>query len=361
MSALSTRVSRVAAAMVALVLGVAARAGAQAEIKVSDDVNVRFGFNGHLQYDTITEPGTDERTTNLFARRVEIYFAGQVAQNVTFFVETLAPNLGKTLPSGKNITPSPIIQDGYAELQAATGLIFDAGLLRVPFSRNGLQGTSTFLVLDYGPYTFDQGTVTLSSTGRDTGVQARGYVWSNRLEYRAGVFQGARDAQSDNALRYAGRVQLNVFEPITTFLYAGTYLGTKKVLSFGAAFDRQSRYRGYDVDAFAEIPAGPGALTGQVDVTRFDGGPNSVTLPKENTALVELGYLVRAWHVTPVLQFARRGVVDTEAGDERRTSLGATYWLSGNNVNIRGVYTHVKPHAARAQHEVTVQLQVFYF
>jgi hypothetical protein len=353
--------SRIGFACFALALATAGPAQAQAEIKVNDTVNFRLGIVGQFQYDTIDMPDSSARTTNLFARRLELFFAGQLAKNVTFLVETVAPNIGRTLPSGKNITPSTIVQDVYAEIHAATGLIFDGGLMRVPFSRNGLEATSTFLPMDYGPYTFDQGTVTQSSTGRDTGFQVRGYVLSNRLEYRAGVFQGARDTQSTNAQRYAGRVQLNVFDPETSFLYSGTYLGTKKVLAIGAAFDKQSRYQGYDVDAFADVPAGPGAVTAQVDFNRLDGGMASV-LPKQNNVLFEVGYLIKEWNVTPVLQFARRGMVGTNIGDEQRTSVGANYYLSGQNVNITAAYTRIKPASpVGARNEVTIQLQVFYF
>jgi hypothetical protein len=354
-------IPRIAFACMALALTAATPAYAQAEIKVNDNVHVKFGIVGQFQFDTIDDPETSVDTTNLFVRRLELFFAGQVAKNVTFFVETVGANVGKTLPSGKNISPSPILQDAYAEIQATTALMFDAGLMRVPFSRNGLDGTSSFLPIDYGPYTFEQGAVTQSSAGRDTGFQVRGYVLSNRLEYRAGVFQGARDAQSDNSQRYAGRVQLNVLEPETSFLYSGTYLGTKKVLAIGAAFDKQSEYRGYDVDAFADLPAGPGAVTAQIDFNRLDGGPRSL-LPKQNDVLVELGYLIKAWNVTPVLQFARRGIVDTSDGDEQRASIGANYWLSANNVSIKGAYTRIKQKGhTGAQHEMTIQLQLFYF
>jgi hypothetical protein len=349
--------------LVALVLAGARCAHAQTslpEIRVSDTVNFRLGFNGQFQLDTIDSSDQSDTTTNLFTRRLELFFAGQVAKNVTFFVETVAVNVGKTGPSGKALSVAPVVQDVYGEIHVATALLVDAGLLRVPFSRNGLEAVSSFLPIDYGPYTFVRDAITQSSIGRDTGVQLRGYLYSNRLEYRAGVFQGARDAAGDNAQRYAGRVQVNLLEPETSFLYSGTYLGAKKVLAIGAAFDRQSEYHAYDVDAFADLPLGPGAITAQVDVNRLDGGAN-VLLPKQNDLLVELGYLVKAWQLTPVMQLARRDMVGTNTGDERRASVGANYWISSNNVSVKGAYTHITRPGLSAQHEFTVQLQVFYF
>jgi hypothetical protein len=358
-------ISRNALACFALALAAATPARAQtpapAEIKVNDTVNFRLGITSQFQFDTIDNPDTPDWTTNLFARRLELFFAGQVAKNVTFFVETVAANVGKTLPSGKNIGFAAIVQDVYAEIHASKALMIDAGLMRTPFSRNGLEAVSTFLPIDYGPFTFERDPITQSSVGRDTGFQVRGYLLSDRLEYRAGAFQGARDPQSDNALRYTGRVQLNLLEPETNFLYSGTYLGTKKVLAVGAAFDKQSQYHGYDVDAFTDVPAGPGAVTAQVDFNRFDGGGNPL-LPKQNDLLVELGYLIKAWHLTPVLQVADHHIVGTDIGDDRRASFGANYWLSSYNVNIKGAYTRIKrAGVVGPQHEVTVQLQVAYF
>jgi hypothetical protein len=352
---------KVFASIVAAVALIAANPTSAQEIKVNDTVNFRLGIVGQFQYDTINLPETPGWTTNLFARRLELFFSGQVAKNVTFFVETVAPNVGKRFPAGKTISVSPVLQDAYAEINAATYLMFDAGMMRVPFSRNSLQGTSTFLPIDYGPYTFEQAALTESSTGRDTGFQVRGYALSNHLEYRTGIFQGTRNIASDNSQRYAGRVQVNLLDPETSFLYAGTYLGAKKVLGIGAAFDKQSQYQAYDVDAFTELPAGPGTVTAQIDFNRFDGGLSSL-LPKQNALLFELGYFVKAWKVTPVLQVAHRGIVGTDIGDERRASFGANYWLSANNVSVKGALTRIKqPGSVGAQHEVTVQLQVFYF
>src|SRR5207302_7067997 len=93
--------------LVAFVLGVfvCRPAAAQVLIKVSEDVNFKLGVLGQFQGDTLEDPGTGADTNNLFVRRLRLLFGGQVAKNVTFFVETDTPNLGKTLPAGKNIQP----------------------------------------------------------------------------------------------------------------------------------------------------------------------------------------------------------------------------------------------------------------
>ncbi|HEY2151412.1 MAG TPA: porin [Vicinamibacterales bacterium] len=336
-------------------------AAAQIVIKGDDDMNFKLGVLGQFQADTIDNPNDEPNTNNLFVRRLRLMFGGQVHKNVSFFAETDTPNLGKTLPAGKNIQPSMILQDAYVEVRFADALLVDAGLMFVPFSRNALQSAATLLPIDYGAYTFSDSAPEQSATGRDTGFQARGYFAGNHLEYRIGVFQGMRDGGSDNSFRYTGRVQYNALDPESGFFYTGTYLGKKRILAIGAAFDTQKDFHAYDADVFFDYPVGPGAVTAQFDYNHFDGGVTLTTLPKQNDVLVEGGYLIRALKLTPLVQIAHRDISDLSAGDETRVAGGANYWWAGHNVNVKGLCTRISPTGLAAQNEFTVQLQVFVF
>jgi hypothetical protein len=316
---------------------------------------------GQFQADTISNPEPEPNTNNLFVRRMRLIFAGQVAKNVTFFVQTDAPNLGKVLPAGKNITPSVILQDAYASIKVADALTFDSGLIFVPGSRDNLTLTSTLLPIDYGPFTFSDATGEESTLGRDTGVQARGYLLGSRLEYRLGAFQGFRDADSDNPFRYAGRVQYNLIGTDIGYLYTGTSLGKRKVLAVGATFDAQQTFRAFDADVFFDHPLGPGAVTAQFDYNHFDGGSRLTTLPKQNDILVEAGYLINALKLTPLFELARRDIAGGRAGDETIASVGANYWWAGLHANVKAAYSRISPKGLPKQNEFTVQLQVFYF
>jgi hypothetical protein len=355
----ATRRSSVVA--LGLLLAAATPASAQVVIRANEDVSFTLGVLGQFWADTVDNPDPAPTTNNLFVRRVRLLFGGQVAKRVSFFVETDAPNLGRTLPGGKNIQPSMIVQDIYASFKAADAFTLDAGLMFVPFSRNSLQSAATLLPIDYGAYTFTQSAPTQSATGRDTGFQARGYLLANHLEYRAGVFQGRRDAVSANSFRVVGRAQYNVLDTETGFFYSGTYLGRKKIFAIGAAVDGQSDFRAYDADTFFDYPIGPGALTARLDYSHFDGGITFVTLPKQDDVLVEAGYLVRAAKLTPVLQWQHRNIAGTSVGDETRTSVGANYWWAAHNASVKAAYTRIAPAGLGTQHEVTIQLQVFYF
>jgi hypothetical protein len=337
-------------------------AHAQAIIKVSEDVNFRVGVLGQFQGDWIEDPAADDTTQNLFIRRVRLLFGGQVAKNVSFFVETDAPNLGRTLPGGKNISPSLIVQDAYGEFKAHNAFALDAGLMFVPFSRNSIQSAATLLAIDYGAFTFAQSGPTQSTIGRDAGFQAKGYFLANRLEYRLGAFQGARDTASHRSFRYAGRVQVQLLEPeVPGFFYTGTYLGRRKVVAVGAAFDTQSDYQAYDGDVFVDVPVGPGAVTAQLAYNRFDGGDTFLTLPEQDVFFAEAGYLIRNLKLTPVVQFTRRDVTSTPLGDETRWSVGLNYWWAAHNANIKAAYNRIDPRGPVEQNGFTIQLQVFFY
>jgi len=335
---------------------------AQLTVSAGSDVSIKFGILGQVQGDSIDEPVTDSHTNNLFIRRIRLLVGGQVAPKVTFFFETDAPNLGRRLANGKNIEPSLIVQDALATFRPSDAFMLDAGLMFIPFSRNSVQSAASLLPIDYGAFTFTASAPTQSTTGRDTGFQARGYLMRKHLEYRAGAFQGARDNVSSNAFRYAGRVQYNVFDVEDGYLYTGTYLGKKKMLAVGGGFDTQKDYHAWDADVFFDRPLGhAGALTAQFDYNRFDGQTFLTTVPKQNDVLVEAGYYVTALKLMPYVQFANRDVTDTSTGDDKRVSVGLNYWLAGHNANIKGAYTRLKTNGLPDRNEWTVQFQFFYF
>ena len=358
---MQTPTLRTAACVLVLLVLPTIPAHAQVIVKAGDDVNFRLGVLGQFQADSVDSPAPEPNTNNLFIRRLRLIFGGQVARRVTFFVETDAPNLGRTLPAGKNIQPSVILQDAYASVKVHDAFTLDAGLMFVPFSRNSLQSAATLLPVDYGVNTFNASAPTQSITGRDTGFQARGYLLANRLEYRAGAFQGMRDAGSADAFRYAARVQYNVLEPETGFFYTGTYLGAKKILAVGAAVDTQKDFHAVDADAFFDFPMGIGALTAQIDYNRLDGGDTLRALLKQHDILVEAGYLFRSAKLTPLLQYQHRDLAGRDTGDETRTAIGANYWWAGHNANVKALYTRIAPAGTRKQNQWTVQLQMFSF
>lgn len=344
-----------------LLVGVATAAPGQVQIKVNENVNFKVGVLLQTQADELQDAASRSYAQNVFIRRARLLLGGQIAPNLTFFAETDSPNLGKSVTTGtKNSSPSLFLQDAYFEYKVKDAFAIDAGLMLVSPSRNGLQSAASLLPLDYGPHTFANSAPTQSSAGRDTGVQARGYLIGNRLEYRAGVFQGMRDTPN-RELRFTGRVQYNFFDPETSYFYTGTYLGKKKVLALGAGIDHQHKYDGYAVDAFLDYPLKGGAVTAQLDHIRYNGSTFLKSLPDQHDTLLEAGYLFGKTRFMPVVQLAKRNIAGRTLGDENRYGGGFNYFLTGHNANIKALYTRIDGKGLRAANQFTVQLQFFYF
>lgn len=348
-------------AVVGLAL-IALPAWAQAVIKVNDNVNFKFGILLQTQGDELQDAATRGYAQNVFIRRARFLVAGQIAPNVTFFAETDSPNIGKQTGTGsKNMSTQTIVQDAYVEYKVNDKLAFDAGLMLISPSRNGLQSAASLLPIDYGPHTFANSAPTQSTAGRDTGIMAKGYFFNKKLEYRAGVFQGMRDVP-DRELRITTRVQYNFFDPETAYFYTGTYLGKKKVFSVGGGIDHQHDYHAFAIDAFFDRPVGKGAITTQADFIKYDGGKNFMkSLPDQHDALFEIGYLIPATKWMPVVQLARRDVAGTNVNDEKRVAAGLNYFITGHNANVKVLYQRIDLSNFKATNQMTVQLQLFYF
>ena len=346
-----------------LLLTVVPAASAQVVIKVNDDTFFKLGLLLQTQADAAQDPATRAYAQNVFVRRVRLLLGGQISKNLSFFLETDSPNLGKSLTAGtKNSQPQLYLQDAYAEWKFNDKIAIDAGLMLPSISRNGLQSAATLLPVDYGPHTFAFSGPTQSNVGRDTGIQAKGYLANKKLEYRAGVFQGMRDTQN-RELRFIGRVQYNFFDPETGFFYTGTYLGKKKILAVGAGIDRQHEYDGYAFDVFLDWPLknGAGAVTTQLDHIRYDGGTFLKTLKNQHDTLFELGYLIGKTKWQPVVQAAKRSFSNGGGADELRYAAGLNYFINGHNANVKALYSRIDFDGVQAANQFTVQIQFFYY
>ncbi len=347
--------------LLVLTLFLTSAASAQMAIKVNDNVNLKFGILLQTQAEELQDAATRGYAQNIFIRRARLLLGGQIAPNLTFFVETDSPNINKSLTTGtKNTQVSLFLQDAYVEYKVRPELMIDAGLMLTSVSRNGLQGATTLMPIDYGAYTFAYSGPTQSSAGRDTGVQARGYLLNNKLEYRTGIFQGMRDNQQ-RELRFTSRVAYSFLDPESGYFYTGTYLGKKKVLTVGAGYEHQHKYRAYAADVFFDHPVGNGAITAQLDHVRYDGGTFLKSLPAQRDTLLELGALAGKSKWMPVVQFADRNRADTSTGDERRYGGGVNYFLMGHNANVKALYTRISPKVGRKSNQMSIQLQFFYF
>ncbi|MBK8598335.1 MAG: hypothetical protein IPP07_13845 [Holophagales bacterium] len=361
-----TLVRAVAAAAIAALLA-PAPAEAQAVIKVNDNVNFKFGFQFQGWADWTQAAATGGYAQNLFVRRARLLVGGQVAKDVSFFFQTDSGNLGKVTNGVKATNTGFIIQDAWVSWKIDDAFILDAGLFLVPLSRNILQSTLSFYTLDISATSTVMAGPTQTVGLRDTGIQAKGYlVDGGRLEYRAAVMQGVRDAASRNSFRTAGYLQYNFFEKEKGYVFAGTNLGKKKVFNVNGGFDLQKDYKAYSGDVFASIPVAKGdEVGGQVQWIHYDGGTFLSALPKQDDLLVEAAYYLSAAKVQPFLKYESQKFANDidKAKDQDRFGGGLNWYVSGQNFKVTAQYLRIEPKSStvKATDQFTIQLQGFYF
>ena len=349
-----------AAAGLAIALA-APRGDAQAVIKVNDDVSFKFGLLLQGQADWLGSSTTDDTAQNLYLRRARFIVGGSIAKNVTFFFETDSPNLGKGAGATKT-GAGMIVQDAFLTWKFADELHLDGGMILTGIAHNSLQSAASLISIDYGSYSFLYSGPTQNVVGRDTGFQVRGYPLGKKLEYRVGVWAGQRNTSSNQAFRTTARLQYNFLDADTGFFYTGTSLGKKRIFAIGAGCDAQKDYKSYAADAYVDLPVGTGgAVSGQIDWIRYDGGTTFTALPKQDTLFLEGGYYVKSAKVMPFFTYSAKDLAGTDAGDESRWSIGLGYMAFGHNTNIKAAYGKIDPKNRDSVDQFTIQLQGFYF
>jgi Phosphate-selective porin O and P len=323
-------------------------------------------------------------SVNMYLRRIRLMFGGTLFKKFEYFVATDSPNLFKVSDTGLKAKQMMGIQDAIVTYKAYEDYFkIDAGYMLPPGAHNALQGAGTLYSLGYFNNSFRYEGLFNSAgqfnaygdVGRDAGVQIRGLMAGGHIEYRVGMFEGVRQLQPDpgdkiqgyNMFRVAGRVQINVLDPEPGFFYAGTYLGQKQILSFGASYDFQAEYKHWALDAFLDTPAGPGSVTLQVNVAKWDGGPFIPGLHKQTAYMGEAGYRIDALNLSPIVHFEYRqgGQPPQVTTHETHYGGGLAYWPYGHNVNVKAFYTRLQPRGAvtadKTYNEFQLQWQLYFY
>jgi hypothetical protein len=339
-------------------------ASAQLQFSSADGKQTfKIGILGQLQAESIENADAKaDSANNLFLRRIRILGNLKLSDQLTVFFDTDAPNLGKGNPDGTKNNADLFLQDVIVTYMFSKQFQLDGGLLLTAQTYNHNQSAASLMTVDYSPYTFNESVPTTSRTGRDYGIQARGYLADDHLEYRAGVFQGVRGVNNTNAFRYAGRLAYYVFGPETTYFYRGTSLGKIQTLSIGASFDEQKEYKSYGADLFWDQPvAGGDGVTLQVDYQQLDGDVFIPSLPKQTTSMAELGYYFHTLKIQPYVQFARDDFDAVTRPDEKRTQGGLAFWFNGHNSNLKIAWTKIDRDGFKKRNQYQLQYQVFQF
>jgi hypothetical protein len=346
--------------------------------------SIRVGILLQPQFMAANNATLNGYSKNLYIRRTRILLGGTLLGAFEYFIDTDYPNLflantvtgtGGAAETTK-ATPGMNIQDAFGTWKALKDYLkFDVGYMLPSLAHNAVQGATSLYGWDYFKYTFQHNlrpAIFGSSgdpVGRDTGVQARGLLVDGHVEYRAGLFQGRREAQTAtdvaarNFFRFAARLQINLLDPETGFFYQGSYLGSKKIVSLGGAVDLQDTYKYFAGDVFVDLPLEQvGVLTVQGNYAHWNGGSFAPEMLKEGAFMAEAGFLVSAVQLSPIVRFEHLWVSSGNSPDETRYVAGLAYWPFGHNSNLKAFYSRIHDvGAARDTNQFNVQWQLFVY
>lgn len=329
------------------------------------DTSIKFGTLIQAQADWTQDAVSEGYIQNLKIRRMRFNVAGNVTKNVFFFFQTENSNLGAR---GGAATDNKVISSGFQVLDAvvewriAKEFNLWGGMIYLPTSREALKSSATEFTMDFHAYTFTATTALAGTAGRDTGFLARGYFANDRLEYRVGAFQGNRESGSRNPYRFVGRVQYNVFDKEVYNLpaYAGSYLGTKKILAIGYAYDTQRDYQGMSADVLADLPTSFGSVMAMATWQRLDGGSYIASLQRSHTLTGECGAYLKNASFGLWGRYEQREYSYVAGKDEKRYLGGLNYYIKGHNANLKAAYGRLVPDTGNSTNQFTLQLQAYY-
>ncbi len=371
-------------ALMAIVLSmplVADKAEAGAKIKINDNASIDLGFRLQSLYlstdSDLDDDGDFEKLDDFLVRRARFRLGGKVNDDVSIFLQT---DFSQGAGSGGDVR----LIDAFLKYAPSKAVSFIIGENMAPVTRQNLTSSGGLMAVDrpgityknltWGTRalsTFSTKTYSDSDTGlrgdvdvRDLGITLFGstsYSDSLHLKYYLGVYDGIQKADTDSE-RFAARVQLNFYDAEPGYYGLSTYLGKKKTIAVGAAFDTQNDvandlatgttvdYTMFTGDIFADLPMGTGALTLEAayldldleGATQFDFDNNGTTSVDANQSqgngyYIQAGYYTGNWQ--PWIEFEDWDAdASNNKGSYDSTRLGVTYFIEGHNANIKAGY-----------------------
>lgn len=395
------------------------RIGNNHEIFIGKSVWFRFGIQAQLWADWLQSStpvnGNDgSYSQNFFLRRARLIVGAQFLPTVSAYLLLDAPRIGQgttittvtlnsdgtpvnTTTIGKRFGAQDGGGEGIADLWgevkiAGDAFILDAGLMYVPFSRSVLTSSTTPLTLDVG----NTSTLIPNTSGqRDIGVQLKGYVLEDHLEYRVGLFSGARQAANatagnpigHNFFRATGYLQYDLLDTEKGYVYGGHYFGKKRILGIGVGVDAQKNdapqteaYFAVSAALFGNFPlAGEPTKAGGDEIGflaqyyHYDGGGAAGAVPtllKQDDFLGEVAYYEKDLGFGLFGKFEMQKFGEAaKAGNTQWFGGGVRYYVYENICNFTLAYNRVQfpdaptsgAGAKNATNEITLQTQFYYY
>lgn len=277
-----TKAGRIAtmAAGLLLVAGTAF-AGPKMTFGPDDEGALQIDYKGQFQMtvrDTGSGDNNDDTTTNFNFRRNRLALMGKYGDMLSIYVQTEFTedqNISTLGVADTNQGTEFQLLDAVMRFKLHDSFRVNAGKFKYNLSRENLEACEMPLTLDRSLFVR-----TAYTTTRDTGVAVWGNLFNDIFQYRVDAMEGRKAVSGDTApssnFRYSARGHVSLLDPEDDYGYKGTYMGKKKVLTIGGAYqfepevaygdtvtrtDRKD-YQAWTVDGFFEYPLeGIGTVT----------------------------------------------------------------------------------------------------
>jgi hypothetical protein len=350
-------------AAAALLAALAASPAAAQLVVASPDGGTTFKLGTLMQIQGESETNTDgSHADNIFFRRVRLLGLFDTG-NLEVYFETDSSTYGKGNADGSKQDATAIVfLDFDITYKFAKEFMLDGGLVRLAPTYTADTAANSTMALDISPYAYIESTPLETNSGRDWGVQARGY-FDDHLEYRLGAFQGARGVDDVNPFRYFGRLSWWFFGPQEGLTYRGTSLGKIQSLEIGTAIDAQKSYKNYNFDLYYDQPVNGGdGVTFQLDHSWYNGNQFLPTLPQQITSLAEIGYYFAPVKLQPFFQYTQdKYAAGVPLPSEKRFQTGIGWYFHGQNSNLKLAWTRIDRENVIPINDWVLQYQFFVF
>lgn len=287
-----------------------------------DQGALKLEYKGQFQLN-VRDDGSgadgDETTSEFNFRRNRLALMGAYGKHLGLYVQTEYNediNIGPfSVTDGDNDNEMRML-DAVMRFKYNDALNFWVGKYKYSFSRENLEACEMPLTLDRSLLI----RAPLASDGtRDKGVTLWGNLFNDIFQYRLEAMNGRNDSTSspESAFRYGARAHVSLLDPENGHGYKGTYMGEKKVLTLGGAYQMEKDvaysdtiaqtgavdYDAWTVDLFFEYPvAGVGSFTVSGAYADYDLddayqglNPDVLTIGlngEKNGGYVKIGYML---------------------------------------------------------------------
>ncbi|MBW6520638.1 MAG: OprO/OprP family phosphate-selective porin [Desulfoarculaceae bacterium] len=241
---------------------------------------LKLDYKGQFQFvsrDTGSGDNGDDSTNEFKFRRNRLALMGGYGEQFGIYVQTEYTediNIGPLSVTDGSDNDFRIL-DAVARFRYDNALNLWLGKYKYSMTRENLEACEMPLTLDRSLLL----RAPLVSDGtRDKGVTLWGNLFNDIFQYRINAMNGRNDSDStpDSAFRYGARAHVSLLDPENGHGYRGTYLGEKKVLTIGAAYQMENDvayrnvmtrtgavdYKAWTADLFFEYPVdGVGTFT----------------------------------------------------------------------------------------------------